>query len=104
MAEYTRHLQAGVPFLALRYNEFNRDREAEVARMLRHCGLPSDNARRTLQAFDQDSQAGSHLAREVVTERLTDSRLARLTKVMSRIHDFGDPDLKLPDIYAQRDG
>lgn len=103
MAEYTRHLQAGVPFLALRYNEFTRDREAQLARMLRHCGLPEDYARKTLQAFDQDSQSGTHLAREVMTERLTADRLARLAKVMSRIDDFGAPDLKLPDIYSQRD-
>jgi hypothetical protein len=104
MAEYTRHLQAGVPFLALRYNEFNRDREAQIARMLRHCGLPESHARTTLQAFEKDSQAGSHLAREVMTERLSDARLARLAKVMSRIQDFGAPDLRLPDIYAQGDG
>jgi hypothetical protein len=101
MAEYTRHLQAGVPFLALRYNEFNRDREAQIARMLRHCGLPENHARTTLQAFERDSQAGSHLAREVMTERLSDARLERLAKVMSRIQDFGAPDLKLPDIYSK---
>ncbi|MFN5995592.1 MAG: hypothetical protein ACK47C_09765 [Paracoccaceae bacterium] len=100
MAEYTRHLAAGVPFLALRYNEFNRDREASIARMLRHCGLPEGHAATALQAFEKDSQSGTHLAREVTTERLSPERLDRLAALMSRLPDFADPNLILPDIYS----
>jgi hypothetical protein len=100
MAEYTRHLQAGVPFLALRYNDFNRDREASIARMLLHCGLPAEHAGTALQAFEQDSQSGTHLSREVTTERLSPDRLDRLARLMSRQSDFGAPDLILPDIYS----
>lgn len=100
MAEYTRHLTAGVPFLALRYNEFNRDREASIAQMLRHCGLPEGHAATALQAFEKDSQSGTHLAREVTTERLSPARLDRLAELMSRLPDFADPNLILPDIYS----
>lgn len=99
MAEYSRHLDAGVPFLALRYNEFNRDREASIARMLRHCGLPEAYAAAALQAFETDSQSGSHLSRDLTTERLSPDRLDRLARVMSRLPDFASPDLILPDIY-----
>ncbi|KAF0116152.1 MAG: hypothetical protein FD150_637 [Rhodobacteraceae bacterium] len=100
MAEYTRHLQSGVPFLALRYNDFNRDREASIAQMLLHCDLPAEFAGKALQAFEKDSQSGTHLSRELTIERLTPDRLARLADVMSRLPAFGSPDLKLPDIYS----
>ena len=89
-----------MPFLALRYNEFNRDREASIARMLRHCGLPEGHAATALQAFEKDSQSGTHLAREVTTERLSPERLDRLAALMSRLPDFADPNLILPDIYS----
>ncbi len=100
MAEYTRLLNAGVPFLALRYNEFNRDREASIANMLRHCGLPAEYAATALQAFERDSQSGTHLSREVTTERLSADRLDRLTQVISRLPEFAGPDLILPDIHS----
>lgn len=100
MAEYARHLGAGVPFLALRYNEFNRDREASIAHMLRHCGLPEAHAAAALLAFERDSQSGSHLSRELTTERLSPDRLDRLAQLMSRHPDCAAPDLILPDIYS----
>jgi hypothetical protein len=100
MAEYTRHLSAGVPFLALRYNEFNRDREASIAHMLHHCGLDAGFAATALHAFERDSQSGTHLSREVTTERLSPDRLDRLAAVMSRLPGFSAPDLILPDVYS----
>ncbi len=100
MAEYTRQLQLGVPFLALRYNEFNRDRTASLTQLLQHCRLPEDAVAQTLAAFDADSQAGTKLAREVATERLSAERLERLRGILARDITFGDPDLKLEDIYA----
>jgi hypothetical protein len=100
MAEYARHLTAGVPFLALRYNEFNRDREASIARLLRHCGLPEDHAATALQAFETDSQSGTHLSREVTTDRLPPERLDRLAALLARLPAFTDPNLILPDAHT----
>jgi hypothetical protein len=100
MSEYTRHFHAGVPFLALRYNEFNRDREASIARLLGHCGLPADHAATALQAFERDSQSGTHLSRDVTTERLSPDRLGRLAQLMSCLPRLGAPNLILPDIYS----
>ncbi len=100
MAEYTRHLSAGVPFLALRYNEFNRDREACIARMLGHCGLPEHHAAAALRAFEKDSQSGTHLSQEVTTNRLGPDRLDRLAAVMARLPAFADPDLILQDVLS----
>lgn len=97
MAEYTRHLRAGVPFLALRYNEFNRDREASIARMLRHCGLPEGHAATAMQAFETDSQSGTHLSQEATTVRLPRDRLDRLAALMTRLPAFTEPNLILPN-------
>jgi hypothetical protein len=101
MAEYSRHLGDGAPFLALRYNEFNRDRLESVRRILRHCGLPEDHAEGALAAFEADSQAGTHVARAVTTERLGADRLARLREILTRCGAFGDPDLRLADMYSE---
>ncbi len=103
MAEYTRQLKAGVPFLALRYNDFNRDRVESLDRLLRHCRLPEDAAAQTLAVFDADSQAGTKLAREVATERLNAVRLARLRGILALDVAFGDPDVRLEDIYAHKE-
>jgi hypothetical protein len=100
MAEYTRHLRSGVPFFALRYNEFNRDREASLTRMLRHCHLPTGAVAKALAAFEVDSQAGSLLARDAITERLSGDRLARLREILARDRDFGAPDRQVGDIYS----
>lgn len=100
MEEYTRHLRGGVPFLALRYNEFNRDREQSVARILEHCGVPVRHAATALAAFEADSQRGTHLAQDVTTERLTVERLERLRVILSQCGEFSDPDLRLADIYS----
>jgi hypothetical protein len=100
MAEYSRHLTAGVPFLALRYNEFNHDRQASVARMLGHCGLPESHAATALQAFERDSQSGTHLSREATIDRLTPDRIERLAALIARLPAFSDPNLILPDVYS----
>ncbi len=61
---YLRHLDAGVPFLQLRYNELAADREAMAARLLRHAGLPVSASAAAIRAFAQDSQAGTPIARD----------------------------------------
>ena len=100
MAEYTRQLQAGVPFLALRYNEFNRDREASMVQLLQHCHLPVGAAADALATFESDSQTGTKLARELNMYRLSQTRLDRLRALLARDPIFGNPDLRLADIYT----
>ena len=100
MAEYTRQLKGGVPFLALRYNEFNRDREASLARLMAHCHLPIGAAATALATFETDSQAGTKLARDVNIHRLSQTRLDRLRALLARERVYGNPDLRLADIYT----
>jgi hypothetical protein len=102
MEEYSRLRQEGVPFLALRYNELNRDRATSLRHLLRHCGLPEEEAMPGLAAFEKDSQAGDIVSRDVVAEAMTEAQIERLRKVLAQRKSFGDPELKLSDIYSAK--
>jgi hypothetical protein len=100
MAEYMHHLTAGVPFKALRYDALTKHRRESLVALMHHCKLPADAADGALAAFDADSQAGTHLSRNVVVDKLSAARMARLGEILTRIPKFGNPDLHLPDIYS----
>jgi hypothetical protein len=98
--EYNRQLAAGVPFLALRYNELNRDREASLRHLFSHCGLPVQDVIGGLAAFEADSQAGTLLARSDTAERMSDDQVARARSLLARHPREGNPDRRLADIYS----
>lgn len=100
MEEYGHHLQAGVPFLALRYNEFNLDRTASLMRLFAHCGLPPEDVIGGLAAFDRDSQGGTMVSRDVAGEAMSEGQVTRLKGILARHPRFGDPGLKMADIYS----
>lgn len=100
LEEYERQLAAGVPFLAMRYNDLNRDREMSLVRLFRHCGLPPDDAVAGLAAFDRDSQAGTLVSHDVAAEEMTDAQVDRLRGVLARHPRHGDPDQRLADIHS----
>lgn len=99
MDTYSAHLNAGVPFMALRYNELNSDRQGSLRSLFAHCGLPPDRAVSFFVAFEKDSQQGTPIARDIVAERLSDAQKAKLTKILTKHPRFGDADMILPDIY-----
>jgi hypothetical protein len=101
MEEYERLLSAGVPFLALRYNELNADRAASLAHLFAHCGLPEADALAGLAAFDKDSQAGDVVSSDVEAEAMTPDQVARLRQVLARGNPSNEADLKLRDIYSR---
>lgn len=96
---YSAALAAGVPFIALRYNELNTDRVESLTALLDHCGLPAEEVGAALQAFAKDSQAGTLIARDVKAEALSSEEKVRLGKILARHKRFSSPDLLLPDIY-----
>lgn len=100
MDEYNRQLASGVPFLALRYNELNQDREASLKWIFAHCGLPVEHVKRGLVAFEVDSQAGTNLSRSITIERMTDDQVARARSLLARHPRHGNPDRLLADIYS----
>lgn len=100
MEEYSKHLHSGVPFLAMRYNEINAERDRSLQRLFEHCRLPVEYVEKALAAFDHDSQAGTKIARDIQVDRLSKTQLERLGKILARYPEFGDPNLLLADIYS----
>jgi hypothetical protein len=99
--EYLRLFEAGVPFLAIRYNELQADREATAARLLRHCGLPTAAHVGVLDAFARDSQAGTVIARDRRdASPFTDAAADEFRATLARHPRIKSPDLLLPDIYS----
>lgn len=100
MEEYTRMLGAGVPFMALRYDELNKDRETSLKLLFRHCGLSTTAADHALSAFQRDSQAGTLVSRDVAGPSMSAEQLDRVRCILRRHPKFGDPDRSLPDMPA----
>jgi hypothetical protein len=100
MAEYRRQLRGGVPFLALRYDEINAERVPSLQRLFAHCGLPEIHVQQALKAFENDSQAGTKIARDVQSDRLNQAQLARLEAIIASCGEPEDADLRLADIYS----
>lgn len=100
MVEYDRHLRGGVPFLALRYNEINAERELSLQRLFEHCRLPLEYVAKAMAAFDHDSQAGTKIARDVKVDRLSEAQIARLRQLLAQHPVHSNGDLRLADIYT----
>lgn len=99
MREYLRLLAAGLPFLALRYNELVADRDAQLKRLFDHCGLAHDAIEKSLAAFDEDSQKGTAIGRKDNKLTFTPEELAVYRETLAKDPGLADPNLILPDIY-----
>jgi hypothetical protein len=104
MEEYIKHYENGIPFLALHYNELNRDHEKLTTQLLEHCKLPVSELSKTLTAFDEDSQAGTQLARDREVDSFTEENYARFKETLAKHPRFNHPDMLLPDIYHPKQG
>ncbi|WP_421725391.1 hypothetical protein [Bauldia sp.] len=98
METYLRHVRAGVPFLAIRYNELNADRDAVTARLLRHCGLPETALPAALSGFESDSQAGTAIGRDRQGAAFGAAERDRFLSVLAHHPQAGWVDALLPDI------
>lgn len=99
MEEYERLLDAGVPFMALRYNELTSDRTGSVERLFRHCRLPVEQVRDSLAAFDHDSQAGDIVSADVEADAMTEAQVERAQTQLARRPRYNDPNLVLRDVW-----
>ena len=98
---YLRRLDQGVQALAIRYNELNRSRHAEIAKLFHHAGLGDDGLDTAVTVFDEDSQKGTGIGQREGKVRLTDDQLGEVRAVLARTTRFADPNLILPDIYSR---
>jgi hypothetical protein len=98
MNAYMKNFEAGVPFMALRYNEMIADREGATKALLAHCGL-SRSVARAMQGFEKDSQDGSGIGQDNKIEGFKPENTERFLRALRRQKRFQSPDLLLPDIY-----
>ena len=83
--------------MAIRYDEMNDQREAAIARLRAHCGLPAGALPVALSAFGRDSQAGTAIAREQRDGSFTEADAARFRRTLARHPRIRNPELRLPD-------
>lgn len=69
MGQYLKQHARGVPVLAVRYLDLDRQREAVVRAILEHCGLPASAAPDAPRAFARDAQEGTVLRKHAVVSR-----------------------------------
>ena len=96
---YVKHLDAGIPFFAFRYNELNSQPESTTAQLLAHCGLPAESLEAAMRGFEGDAQEGTDIARSIKVPDLSTDQYEWLRESIARHPRFGNPDLLLPDIY-----
>jgi hypothetical protein len=99
MDEYMKNFDAGVPFLALRYNEINADHETATKVLLKHCGLSASAISDALHGFDDDSQKGSGIGKDNKATGFKPENYRRFAKTLAKHPRFNSPDILLPDIY-----
>lgn len=98
METYLKLLDAGVPFLATRYNDLNGNREATTAALLAHCGLPMSALPAGLAVFDRDSQEDTGIGRDNKFAGYGDAETARFLATLAKQPRFNAPDARVPDI------
>jgi hypothetical protein len=98
MEDYLRQFRAGVPYLAVRYDDLTADPRGSLERLFRHCRLPLEAVGAALAAFEQDSQEGTWTARSVQVEALSEAQIAKLAGLLARDPSGLSSDLRLPDV------
>jgi Sulfotransferase domain len=99
MKMYLQAVRAGVPMMAVRYNELNNDRVKTIGKIFEYLGIPLETAFSTLDAFDEDSHRGAKTARDKTELNLSDLNYARMAEIYAHPRIVIDPNLILPDSY-----
>ncbi len=102
MEEYQKCLDAGVPFLALRYNEMNSHRARVTQALLTHCGLSPSAVSKAMQGFEKDSQEGSGIGQDNEVAGFTAENRTHFLAALAIQPNFNNPDMLLNDIYHFR--
>ena len=101
LEKYLDLLAAGVPFLAIRYNELQADPTGTAARLLAHCGLPAEASAAAVAALGRDSQAGTTIARDRRdAPPFTEAAAAEFRAALARQPRIRSADLVLPDVHG----
>lgn len=97
---YIELYNAGVPFMAVRYEDFSTHKEAVARSILEYCDLAQEDMSSIMQIFGQDSQAGTNFARKQADQsnkdELTESQREKLLAMLQKHDTIHTPDYILP--------
>ncbi len=95
---YQRHWNAGVPMLAVRYEDLDAHRDSTLSTVLDRAGIPHEQLAQALRGFERDSQAGTVMAqadRRTNTTALDTRQRAAVVKALADLPDPLEPDIVL---------
>lgn len=100
LEHYVEFHRAGIPFVALSYEDLKARPRETLTALFGHCGLPLNQVPSALAAFEQDSQQGTFFAREQAEHSNRQSwgkeQIARVRSLLVRHPTFKKPDIVLP--------
>jgi hypothetical protein len=104
MDEYLKLYQQGIPFLAVRYEDFNSLREKTLQALFDYSGVPISAVDAALKAFEKDAQEGTLLEGTSQQEgaiqfSLSTEQVARLRAILQKHDTIKTPDFTLPGTF-----
>ena len=99
MIEYLRLWDVDLKMLAVNYRDLNADRLPSVQRLFAFCGLAIDYLENVVIAFNEDSQAGTKLARGMETVSFNVENYLNFRDTLSKFSHFSSGDIELPSLH-----
>jgi len=97
---YTTSAAKSIPILPFRYADLDTQPVKTLNAIFQYVGLPVSEVQRTLNVFETDSQAGTHMARDNPKvgnqEKLSDVDIAEINHILSVYPHIKESDFTLP--------
>jgi hypothetical protein len=94
---YLRALRQGMNFTAIHYDDLNRHRAEETARLLSGCGVPARHLARAMAGFAEDSHKGGVGANTVPARPMNAEESARALSLLVRLGKRDYVETRLPE-------
>ena len=98
MIEYLRLWDSDFKMLAVNYRDLNTDRLPTVQRLFAFCGLATDHLENVVTAFNEDSQAGTKLARDNKTASFGPQNYQNFRDTLAKFDLINSGDINLPSL------
>jgi hypothetical protein len=103
LERYTNLRNSGMPGLAIRYEDMKAAPHETLQRIFEYCGLPMTSMDAVYQVLERDSQAGSAISQEALSQKkngLTDVQRADLIRVLQPHPTIHTPDYIVPETWT----
>ena len=98
MIEYLRLWNVDLKMLAVNYRDLIADRLPSVQRLFAFCGLATDRLENVVMAFNEDSQAGTKLARGMEAVSFNAQNYLNFRDTLSKFDQLNSSDMDLPSL------